>query len=135
MPAAHSEILARWASNTSVQFKLSEDAAGVVLIVQRKRASSAKQLKKAVREFCARCGCKLPELEDDWVEALGDAAQFQAALRPHASTECEAQAAPVSQPARTCAAEAFDGAEVVRKLPEDFDRRARERYMALQMRA
>ncbi len=135
LPVAHSEIWARWASNTSVQFKLSENAAGIVLIVERKRASTAKQLKKAVKELCARCGCKLPELGDDWVEALDNANEFQAALQPAANTEGGSQPSPEPQTMRTCAMEALEGAETVFSLPPDFDRRSREKFMELQMRA
>ena len=134
LPAEHSETWTKWASNTCVRFELTEDAAGIVLFVERKRPSTAKQLKKAVRELCARSGCKLPEIGDDWVEAL-DATQFQAALQPAVHVTDGSRPPPEPQTMRTCAVEALEGAETILSLPPDFDTRSRERYMELTVRA
>ncbi len=134
LPAEHSDTWTKWASNTNVQFKLSQEATEIVLFVERKRPATAKQLKNAIRELCARSGWKLPKLGDTWVEAL-DATQFQAALGPAVHVKDGSQPPPEPQMIRACAMEALEGAETVFILPPDFDRRSRERFVELKMRA
>ena len=135
LPVAHAEALAKWAANTSVCYEMSTADGTVDLLMERKRSSTALQLKHAVRKLFHRSKCKadLPQ-----IEAL-TAADYQAASAVD-TTEGTSQVplAPKSAtvgPPRTCAMEALEGAETVLRLPAGFDKIARERYLQLRSRA
>ena len=137
LPVAHAEALAKWAANTSVCYEMSTADGTVALLMERKRSSTALQLKHAVRKLFHRSKCKadLPH-----IEAL-TADDYQAASKPAVNTTEGTSQVPLAPksatvgPPRTCAMEALEGAETVLRLPAGFDKIARERYLKLQSRA